>query len=79
MLPSLRRLAISRGRKGDKLLICTEGLYGELSEDELADALGWPAEELQTACDALVERALKAGSRDNISAVIIYNDGENAE
>ena len=65
--------------KGDKLLICTDGLYGELSEDELADALGRSAEELQTACDALVERALKAGSRDNISAVIIYNDGENAE
>ena len=65
--------------KGDKLLICTDGLYGELSEDELADVLGRSAEELQTACDALVERALKAGSRDNISAVIIYNDGENAE
>ena len=65
--------------KGDKLLICTDGLYGELSEDELADALGRSAEELQTACDALVERALNAGSRDNISAVIIYNDGENAE
>ena len=65
--------------KGDKLLICTDGLYGELSEDELADALGRSAEELQTACDALVERALKAGSRDNISAVIIYNDGEDAE
>ena len=54
-------------------------MYGELSEDELADALGRPADELQSACDALVERALKAGSRDNISAVIIYNDGENAE
>ena len=34
---------------------------------------------LETACDAIVERALKAGSRDNISAVIIYNDGEDAE
>ena len=65
--------------KGDKLLICTDGLYGELSEDELAEALGQPAEELQMACNALVERALNAGSRDNISAVIIYNDGENAE
>ena len=65
--------------KGDKLLICTDGLYGELSENELTDVLGQSAEELQTACDALVERALKAGSRDNISAVIIYNDGENAE
>ncbi len=66
-------------KAGDKLLICTDGLYGELDENEMADILGCQAEELQAACDMLVDRALNAGSRDNISAVIIYNDGVHAQ
>lgn len=66
-------------KAGDKLLICTDGLYGELDENEMADILGCQAEELQAACDMLVDRALDAGSRDNISAVIIYNDGVHAQ
>jgi PPM family protein phosphatase len=62
--------------KEDKILICTDGLYGVLSENEIIDNLGCTAENLQTACENLVDLAFEAGSRDNISAVIIYNDGE---
>ena len=64
-------------KRGDKLLICTDGLYGELDIKLLTAALGCSAEELQNACSSLVDMALQAGSRDNISAVIVYNDGEN--
>lgn len=61
-------------QKGDSILICTDGLYGELSEAELADALNCSPDKLKQSCEALVECALKAGSRDNISAIIVYND-----
>ncbi len=65
-------------KKGDKLLLCSDGLYGELSEDELLALLNCAEDELDESCEALVERAFNAGSRDNISAVIICNDEDGA-
>lgn len=65
-------------KKGDRLLLCSDGLYGELSEDELLEALKCSENELNESCEALVERAFNAGSRDNISAVIVCNDEDGA-
>lgn len=65
-------------KKGDKLLLCSDGLYGELSEEELLEALSRSDDELNESCEALVESAFNAGSRDNISAVMVCNDEEGA-
>ncbi len=60
--------------RGDKLLLCSDGLYGELSEADLIRALSCAPEEMQQACDSLVQDALYAGSRDNVSAVMVLNE-----
>jgi PPM family protein phosphatase len=54
---------------GDRLLLCTDGLSGELEPEQIAALLGRgdPA----YACNVLIEAALAAGSRDNITAVVV--------
>jgi PPM family protein phosphatase len=53
---------------GDVYLLCSDGLSEVLPPAEIAVLLAQPAE---AACRALVEAAYAAGSRDNISAVVV--------
>lgn len=57
------------GVPGDRLLLCSDGLFNELSSEEIAALMNGAADP-QAAADALVERALSRGARDNVSAVI---------
>ncbi|MFT4158080.1 MAG: protein phosphatase 2C domain-containing protein [Microbacterium sp.] len=55
---------------GERLLICSDGLSGEVSDESIRATLtmcGLP----ETAAAALVRRAKQAGGRDNISVVVI--------
>lgn len=55
---------------GDRYLICSDGLSGEIHEDEIAEVLRvFPAP--QEAAQELVERANAAGGRDNITVVVV--------
>ena len=54
---------------GDRFLICTDGLYNELSDDELRSLL--TEGEVQEAVKALVNKALDQGGRDNITAIVV--------
>ena len=54
---------------GDVFLLCSDGLSNELSEQEMTDAL-LPGNCGQASA-ALVDAALKAGGRDNVSAVVV--------
>ena len=49
------------------------GLCDELSEDQIAY---WATlrNDPQAACDRLVERAMEAGGRDNISVIVVRQD-----
>ena len=60
-------------RGGDRILLCSDGLYGVLQDKELLCALRGRSD-TGLICDALVEMAETAGSNDNISAVIVEND-----
>jgi serine/threonine protein phosphatase PrpC len=61
-------LATRRARPGDRLLICSDGLSDVVGDDELAAALRHPS---RAACaDELIERALVAGGRDNVSVIV---------
>ncbi|QMU97068.1 serine/threonine-protein phosphatase [Microbacterium esteraromaticum] len=55
---------------GERLLICSDGLSGEISDESIRATLtmcGRP----ETAAEALVRRAKEAGGRDNISVIVI--------
>lgn len=55
---------------GDRYLLCSDGLSGMLSAQELAPLLGARAEP-EAIVQNLVDRANAAGGRDNIGAVVI--------
>jgi serine/threonine protein phosphatase PrpC len=54
---------------GDRVLLCSDGLFNELSSDEIARAVK-EAKEPAAIVDALIERANAEGGRDNISVVV---------
>jgi serine/threonine protein phosphatase PrpC len=64
--PDLTRLEL---RTGDRFLLCTDGLTGELEPETIAKLLG--SGDVDEAADALIEAAYAAGSRDNITVIVV--------
>lgn len=56
-------------RPGDRFLLCSDGLTRHVDEAALAAALREAP--LETAAEALVEKALAGGGADNISAIVV--------
>jgi protein phosphatase len=54
---------------GDRLLLCTDGLTEMVRDDRIADMLG-QSPNAEDACRGIIEAALTAGGRDNITVVI---------
>jgi serine/threonine protein phosphatase PrpC len=54
---------------GDRFLLCTDGLSGVLEPDLIATLLAIGT--CEQACDTLIDAAYEAGSRDNITAVVV--------
>jgi len=54
---------------GDRLLLCTDGLSDMVSDAEIAEILG-ATPEPQRACDVLIDRALAAGGKDNVTVLL---------
>ena len=66
-------------RDGDVYLLCSDGLSGMVSDDQLAQILG-ASRSLDDAARALVDAANAAGGKDNITAVLFrVADDEGAE
>lgn len=57
---------------GDRVVLCSDGLSNELSEDVLAELASAPS--LETAVRSLVDAANAAGGRDNISVILVEFD-----
>ena len=55
--------------QGDVLLVCSDGLYGCVPDDLIAQTLV-AAESPEKACDTLVEKALAAGAPDNVTVLV---------
>jgi len=55
---------------GDRMLVCSDGLSGELSDEHICRILR-DEEPVLAAADALVRAALDAGGRDNVSVVVV--------
>lgn len=59
----------------ERILICSDGLYGEIDDDELFELLSTP--NIDQGVKALVNLANERGGADNITAVIM--EGEKAD
>jgi PPM family protein phosphatase len=61
---------------GDRYLLCSDGLHGEVSHREIEAVLAITTQNgIDEACRRLVTLALDAGGKDNITAVIACFDG----
>jgi serine/threonine protein phosphatase PrpC len=63
-------VASARLARGDRLLLCSDGLFNELSDDEISATLEAIAEP-DAAADQLVRLAKDHGGSDNITAVVV--------
>jgi serine/threonine protein phosphatase PrpC len=61
-------------RKGDWVLLCSDGLSGELRDGEIATVLN-EAASLEDAAAKLIAASLEKGGHDNVSAVLVEYDG----
>jgi protein phosphatase len=59
---------------GDRFLLCTDGLVGHVSADEIARRLTLRSR--RQACDELISLTLQRGAKDNVSVVIVDCDPE---
>ena len=55
---------------GDLYLLCSDGLWGVVKDDEIARIAG-STSDLEAACQLLLDAANEAGGPDNISAILV--------
>jgi serine/threonine protein phosphatase PrpC len=65
-------------RRGDVLLLCSDGLHGPVTEPTILHILEQEPV-LENACDRLIEAARAAGGPDNITAVLVRFSGNALE
>lgn len=63
--------------EGDRLLLCTDGLSDMLTETEINDIM--QDADIEKVGDALIERALDNGGRDNVTLVLLEIDQRKEE
>jgi PPM family protein phosphatase len=63
-----------RVRRGDRLVLCTDGLSGLVRREEIAQDVS-SGDELHRICERLVERANAGGGPDNITVVTAAFEG----
>lgn len=60
---------------GDRLLLCSDGLYGMISEGSISAILG-SEDDAQRTADRLCDAAVEAGGSDNVTAIVIDYPGK---
>jgi len=63
---------------GDLYLLCSDGLSGMIEDEEILDVVK-DQRDLDTACRRLIALANEHGGEDNITAVIVKIDGDDAK
>lgn len=62
-------------RAGDLLLLCSDGLSGKMSNDEMAQIVA-EAADFKEACTQLIALANERGGEDNITVLLVQVNGE---
>ena len=60
-------------KKGDKLLLATDGLTGMIDKEKISSIINEETD-CKKAVERLIDSANEAGGKDNITAVLICND-----
>jgi protein phosphatase len=68
-------LTHQRVRKGDTLVLCSDGLSGQVRIDEIARVVSEESD-LMAVCKRLIDRANEAGGPDNITVIAARFDGD---
>jgi protein phosphatase len=68
--PPVPDIALRDPVVGERFLICSDGLTNELSDAEIGSLLA-EATDPQQAADQLVEQAVLAGGRDNVTVIVV--------
>lgn len=56
--------------EGDRMMVCSDGLNGELTDDQMFDILN-TVPDPQKAVDLLIQAALRSGGRDNVTVIVV--------
>jgi PPM family protein phosphatase len=68
-------LTFQKLRRGDILVLCSDGLSGQVTKDDIARVIA-EEKDLVQACRKLIELANDAGGPDNITVIIARFDGQ---
>ncbi|MDB4906460.1 MAG: hypothetical protein JWO05_1244 [Gemmatimonadetes bacterium] len=71
-------LTHQRVRRNDVLVLCSDGLSGQVSRDEISQVIREEAD-LVSACKRLIDKANERGGPDNITVIAARFDGEGLE
>jgi len=71
-------LTHQRVKRGDVLILCSDGLSGQVRVDEIGQVVS-EEKELVDVCRRLIDLANEAGGPDNITVVAVRFDGEGLE
>jgi protein phosphatase len=56
---------------GDRLLLCSDGIHGVLTDKEIADIVGNREKPLDEVCRVAIDRVNSRGGPDNSTAVVV--------
>ncbi len=65
--PDLAHIELQRG---DRLLLCTDGLTDMVSEEDI-ERIAASVDDAQRACDQLVDAAIAGGGADNVTIIVL--------
>lgn len=68
-------LTFQRLRRGDTLVLCSDGLSGQITKDDISQVVS-EEKDLVQGCRRLIDKANEAGGPDNITVIIARFDGE---
>lgn len=63
-------------RRGDAIVLCSDGLSGQVTREEIAEAVSAAEEDLVALCSRLIDLANERGGPDNITVLIARFDGQ---
>jgi serine/threonine protein phosphatase PrpC len=58
-------------KPGDVYLLCSDGLTGMVPEDEIRDIVDKNVDDLEKACQVLIDTANERGGLDNVTAILV--------